>query len=620
MKQWEIFRKIMGVMGKHCPGYLIAIFFMSTGWAAFSVMTSLLLKDVVDAAQSGEEGQIPTIIAVNVIGGIIALLVYRASAIAYNVEAKRAHGTLCKRVFHHEVRMPYAYYEKHHSGEFLSKLSYDLEKTGSIYGSRFRRTVAPILQVIVFLIPMLILSWQITLCLIGVNLVMLVINGSLIKPMRKVSKALSATNSKMTEKMSNLLQGMEQARMYRAGKNTVNEFIHENEKYVKENDKKITYTAILESCSSGFDLLCGLAFLLLGIYFVQGGHTTLGALTAIYSLYGAFSFQFLQLGKYLPELIGCLVNAQNIFEFLAEEEEPACWYSELVEEKQTTVSREAREKKQVEVVCGECGEDDAEKQVSTADTTEAVKLEEVTFHYREDKPLLKDFTMNVKEGESVAITGPSGCGKTTISKLLLGLYPVVAGDICIEGQSYRKLTNAAVRKQIAYVPQEPYLFNESIRENIRLGRPEATDEQVENAAKLAHAHDFIMNLEKGYDTNVGERGNSLSGGQRQRIAIARAILKEAPIILLDEATSALDNESEQLVNEALKQMKQQKTIIMIAHRPSTIELADRKCVVGEALTESELLSKLEKSREHATQGMYRDADEVACDMRAKYGL
>lgn len=554
MKQWEIFRKIMGVMGRRCPVYLIAIFFMSTGWAAFSVMTSLLLKDVVDAAQSGEESRIPTIIAVNVIGGIIALLIYRAGAIVYNVEAKRGHGTLCKRVFHHEVRMPYAYYEKHHSGEFISKLSYDLEKTGSIYGSRFRRTVAPVLQVIVFLIPMLILSWQITLCLIGVNLVMLVINGSLINPMRKVSKALSGINSKMTEKMSNLLQGMEQARMYSAGKNTVNEFVSENEKYVKENDKKITYTAILESCSSGFDLLCGLAFLLLGIYFVQGGHTTLGALTAIYSLYGAFSFQFLQLGKYLPELIGCLVNAQNIFDFLEEEEEPECWYGELGEER--------------------------EQAVVLVNTPEAVNLEKVTFYYREDKPLLKDFTMEVKEGESVAITGPSGCGKTTISKLLLGLYPVVDGDILLEGKSYRKLSNAAIREQIAYVPQEPYLFNETIRENIRLGRLDATDEQVEYAAKMAHAHDFILNLEKGYDTNVGERGNGLSGGQRQRIAIARAILKEAPIILLDEATSALDNESEKLVNEALKQMKNQKTIIMIAHRPSTIELADRKCVVG----------------------------------------
>lgn len=553
MNQWKIFVKAMSMMGKHCSAYLLGIFFMSTGWASFSVMTSILLKNVVDAAQSGRVSRIPLIIGGNVIGGFLVLLVYRAAAIVYNVEAKRAYGTICKLVFHHEVRLPYSYYEKHHSGELLSKLSYDLEKMGSIYGSRLRRTVAPILQVIVYLVPMLILSWKITLCLVGVNLIMLAINGLLITPIRNVSKQLSRTNSKMTEKMSNLLQGMEQARMYSAGRNTVEEFVAENEKYVKENDKKIVYTAILESCSIGFDLLCALAFLMLGIYFVQNGHTTLGSLTAIYSLYGTFSFQFLQLGRYLPELIGCLVNAQNIFDFLEEQEEPECWYGEMKPQNmQNTVS---------------------------PDKAVAVKMEHVTFCYHKDKPLLEGFSMEAQEGESIAITGPSGCGKTTLSKLLLALYPMARGDILIGGISYHELSNYDIRKQIAYVPQEPYLFNMSVRENIRIGRLDATDEEVENAAKMAYAHDFIMKLANGYDTNAGERGNRLSGGQRQRIAIARAILKEAPIILLDEATSSLDNESEQLVNEALKQMRNKKTILMIAHRPSTIALADKKCLI-----------------------------------------
>ena len=552
MKQWSTFKQIMQAMGKHCPAYLLGIFFMSTGWAAFSVMTSILLKNVVDAAQAAEVNKIPLIIVGNILGGIVILLIYRAGAIVYNVEAKRAHGTICKKVFHHEVRLPYEYYEKHHSGEFISKLSYDLEKTGSIYGSRLRRTVAPILQVTVYLIPMMILSPQITLCLIGVNLIMLLINGLLIGPIRKVSGELSRTNSKMTEKMSNLLQGMEQARMYRAGVQTVDEFVSENETYVKQNDKKIIYTAVLESCSNGFDLLCALAFLMLGIYFVQSGQTTLGSLTAIYSLYGTFSFQFLQLGRYLPELIGCLVNARNIFEFLEEKEEPENWYPDRVT-------------------------DDGMNKVKPE--TPMLKLDEIEFYYREDKPLLKDFSMVVEKGESVAITGPSGCGKTTVSKLLLSLYPLLGGEWFLGGSSCNDLSNKEIRKQIAYVPQEPYLFNESVRENIRIGKPDATDAEIENAAKLAYAHDFIMQLEKGYDTNVGERGNNLSGGQKQRIAIARAILKDAPVILLDEATSALDNESERLVNEALKQMKDKKTVVMIAHRPSTIALADKVCAV-----------------------------------------
>ena len=546
MKQSKVFFRTMKLMGRRCPIYLAGIFFMSTGWAMFTVMSSLLMKNVVDAAQTGDTERMRNVIVLNILGGIASMLIYRAAAITYNVEAKRAHGIVCKLLYAHEVRLPYAYYEEHHSGDFMSKLSYDVEKMGSIYGSRLRRTVAPILQVTVFLIPMLLLSWQLTLCLISVNTVMFLINGVFIKPMQKVAKTLSATNGKMTEKLSNLLQGMEQARMYAAGKKTVEEFVEQNHLYAKQSRRKILYTACLESANSGFDLLCALAFLMVGIYFVGEGYTTLGSLTAIYSLYGSFTNQFLQLGRYLPELVGCLANASNIFAFLEEEEEPENWYK------------------------------DAQNAFGKKENSDmAVEVSDIVFSYREDMPLLDKASMQVKTGESVAVTGPSGCGKTTLSKLLLGLYPVESGEIRLFGKSYGDMTNEEIRQQIAYVPQEPYLFQGSIKENIRVGRTDATDEEIIEAAKLAYAHDFIEKLENGYDTEVGERGNRLSGGQRQRIAIARAIIKNAPLILLDEATSALDNESEQLVNEALKGLHGQRTLLMIAHRPSTIALADR---------------------------------------------
>ena len=210
-----------------------------------------------------------------------------------------------------------------------------------------------------------------------------------------------------------------------------------------------------------------------------------------------------------------------------------------------------------------------------------IDIRNITFDYREDKPLIRDYSLGIEKGESIAVTGPSGCGKSTLSKLLLGLYPLKGGDIVVDGNSYLEMRNRELREKIAYVPQEPYLFNLSIKENIRMGNLKATDEEVIEAAKAANAHEFIEKLEEGYDTNVGERGNRLSGGQRQRIAIARAILKNAPIVLLDEATSALDNESELLVNESLKGMKDGKNIIMIAHRPSTIALADRVCAFVE---------------------------------------
>lgn len=559
---WKIFIKTMKIMGKRCVIYLLGIFFMSTGWAMFSVMASLLMKNVVDSAQTGDSRKMIYTIIANVIGGVAALLVYRAAAIAYNVEAKRAFSKVIKVMFHHEIRLPYSYYEEHHSGDFMSKLSYDMEKMGSIYGSRFRRTVAPLLQVLVYVIPMLLLSWQITLCLIVVNLVMLFINGALINPMKNVSAVLSKTNGQMTEKLSNLLQGMEQARMYSSGRNTVEEFHVQNQKYAKESNRKILYTACLESCANGFDLLCALTFLMVGIFFVQRGYTTLGSLAAIYSLYGNFSNQFLQLGRYLPELVGCLTNARNIFEFMEIPEEPENWYHTG----STPFSGNRKETAQ--------GKKQLEKEQSGKENT-FIQMEDVSFCYREDKPLLENYSMEVKEGESVALTGHSGCGKSTISKLLLGLYPVKRGDIRCDGKSIYDISNEELRRQIAYVPQEPYLFNMSVKENIRIGRADATDEEIIEAAKKANAHNFIMELEKGYDTVAGERGNCLSGGQRQRIAIARAILKDASILLMDEATSALDNESEQLVNDSVKSLQHRKTIVMIAHRPSTIALADR---------------------------------------------
>ena len=262
MKQSKVFFRTMKLMGKRCPIYLAGIFFMSTGWAMFTVMSSLLMKNVVDAAQTGDTERMRNVIILNILGGIASMLIYRAAAITYNVEAKRAYGKVCKLLYTHEVRLPYAYYEEHHSGDFMSKLSYDLEKVGSIYGSRLRRTVTPILQVTVFLIPMLLLSWQLTLCLISVNTIMFLTNGVFIKPMQKVAKTLSVTNGKMTEKLSNLLQGMEQARMYAAGKKTVEEFVEQNHLYAKQSRRKILYTACLESANSGFDLLCALAFLM----------------------------------------------------------------------------------------------------------------------------------------------------------------------------------------------------------------------------------------------------------------------------------------------------------------------------------------------------------------------
>ena len=214
-------------------------------------------------------------------------------------------------------------------------------------------------------------------------------------------------------------------------------------------------------------------------------------------------------------------------------------------------------------------------------TNGEISMDKITFTHDEGQgdTLFHDFSLDIKPGEKIGLVGASGSGKTTLTKLLLRFADIDSGKITIDGQDISEVTQASLRAKIAYVPQEPLLFHRSVRENIAYGQPDATDAEIEEAAKKAGAYDFIVGLKDGFDTMVGERGIKLSGGQRQRVAIARAILKDAPILVLDEATSALDSESEALIQKSLETLMENRTSIVIAHRLSTIAKLDRIIVL-----------------------------------------
>lgn len=226
----------------------------------------------------------------------------------------------------------------------------------------------------------------------------------------------------------------------------------------------------------------------------------------------------------------------------------------------------------------------------------ALSIKDMTFCYHKTRTTFKQFALEVKPGERVALVGPSGAGKSTLVKLLLRFYDPDSGKILIDGQDIRRVTQESLRSQIAFVSQDPILFHRTIRDNIQYSRLNATQEEIESAARLAHCHEFIAALPEGYETYVGERGVKLSGGERQRVAIARAILKNAPILVLDEATSSLDSESEALIQDALHSLMKGRTTIAIAHRLSTIMQMDRILVldggrIADQGTHTELLTR-----------------------------
>jgi ATP-binding cassette, subfamily B, bacterial len=561
---WQLFLRTMRTMGKRRFIYYGSILGMSITFAMFSVMEAFLMKIVVDIAQKGEWDRLIGSVVIIVITGVIVLLGYRFACIRYNVEAKRIYGKLYEQVLSHEMKLPCEYYENHHSGEMLSKVSFDLGRMGDIFGSRFRRVVMPFIMVVVFLVPMFVLSWQLTLCLVAVNTVLIGVTMVLTGPLKSLSKKMSESNSIMTKHITDLIQGIIQVRMFPAGRKTVDRYNEEADVYAVKSDKRNMFSSLLECANTGFDLICNLVFLALGILFVQKGYTTLGAIAAIYTMYGRFSRQFLQMGKYIPELIAYLTYAQNIFEFLDEKTE-----EEMLNHQEFNKERLHNE------INNSCGHNNIFNNIDYS-----VNISDLTFSYIKDENnapvvVLDNYNERIKAGEFVAVTGASGSGKTTLSKLLMGFYKPDSGMIEVCGNNLDDISLSAGRSFFALVPQDAILFNMSIMDNIRMGRLDATEAEIIEAAKMANAHQFITEFTDGYYTVVGEKGMSVSGGQRQRIAIARAILKNAPIMLMDEATSALDNESERAVNETLQNLKGRMTIIMIAHRTSTIQMADR---------------------------------------------
>lgn len=510
-------------------------------------ITVVMLSDIVglitDTAVSGGNIWATDIVKRIIIFSVLEFGVSNILGVCYNNEAKRTGATMRNIVFGKALMLPVSFYENNHTGDFMSKLTYDTNMASGIFGSRFRRVMMPVIVVCVCVVPMFmkcppVMAGLLVLCILSLSL-----NLAMVPVLAGYSRSISDDNKAISRSVTDMLQGMETIRMFPLQSIIGQKYNEANERCGRNMKKQGRIESVVAALRNAFDLIGAVAFLAMGIIYIQKYNGKVGSLLALYTMYGAFQYNFLMMGQYIPSLTSWLVNAERVLEFL-----------ELPEESLRN-----------------CSDYNAANVPAQAD----VEFDNITFAYEgQEQKIFDGYSAAFTMGKSYAITGESGRGKSTLMKLLMGFYRISGGSIRIGGHDIYELGLENTRKLIAYIPQEPYMFHDTVRENIRNGNPAASDEEIIRAAKKANAHDFILQLENGYDTILGERGNTLSGGQRQRLAIARAILKNAPVIILDEATSALDNESEQLIQQSINDMKDGRLILMIAHRPSTIATAD----------------------------------------------
>ena len=453
-----------------------------------------------------------------------------------------------QELFEHYEELSFSYYSQNNSGQMMSKLVSDLFDISEFAHHGPENLFISLVKIVGSFIFLFLINKKLALPLIVLVILMFLFsfrqNQKMQRTFMENRKKIGDVNASLQDTLSGI----------RVVQSFTNEEI-EKEKFQKSNhaflvSKKDNYRCMGEFMSSNlfFQGMMYLVTLVYGGYLIANNEMSAADL-AMYALY-----------------IGIFISPIQIL-------------VELMEMMQKGLSGFRRF---LDVMETEPEIQDAPDAVELKDVKGRVCYEDVSFHYSDDETtVLSHASIEIPAGKSVALVGPSGGGKTTICSLLPRFYDVTGGRVTVDGQDIRSLTLKSLRSQIGVVQQDVYLFSGSIRDNIAYGKPDATEEEIIEAAKCANIHDFIMELPDQYDTFVGERGARLSGGQKQRISIARVFLKNPPILILDEATSALDNESERWIQHSLEELSKNRTTITIAHRLSTIKNADEIIVITE---------------------------------------
>lgn len=548
-----------------------AVFFIdllcATIISAIDLAFPQLLRTLTKTLFAGVPGKIISALIPITIGLLVAYIIQTACryyvTYAGHMMGARMERDMRKELFDQYEKLSFSYYDQNNSGQMMSKLVSDLFDISELAHHGPENLFISLIKIIGSFIFLFMINRMLAVPMLILVVLMLVFSYGQNKKMQETFMDNRRKIGDINSSLQDTLAGIRVVQSFANERIEQEKFNRSNENFLISKDANYRCMGSFMSGNAFFQGMMYLVTLVFGGFLIAHGRMEASDL-AMYALYIGIFISPIQILVELTEMMQKGLSGFRRFLEVVETE------PEIVD---------AADAKPLKNVKGN------------------VCYEDVSFHYSDDDtPVLSHVSFEIPAGKSIALVGPSGSGKTTICSLLPRFYDVTEGRVTIDGNDVRKLTLESLRSQIGLVSQDVYLFGGSIKDNIAYGKPDATMDEIVDAAKKANIHDFIMELPDKYDTFVGERGTRLSGGQKQRISIARVFLKNPPVLILDEATSALDNESERFIQKSLEELAKDRTTITIAHRLSTIRNADEilvvaDCGIAERGTHEELLAR-----------------------------
>jgi len=509
----------------------------------YPVVTRLMLNDLIP----NRNYRMVVVFGVTLLGLYLVRMLLNYFIQYYgHVMGVRMQAAMRSDMFRHLEKLPYTFYDNNETGKIMSRMTTDLWEISELAHHGPENLLISSVSIIISFIYLFAINKWLTLiifaCVPFLILIAVLLRGKMKSAFMESRKSVATINSALESSIS----GIRVTKAFDNSKKEEEKFEEGNYKFVHARDDAYKAMGRFHSMTAFITDIFNVIVLIAGGFFLYNGSIQFGDYSAFIVSVNLFIAPVMTLINFMEQYQNGVTGFERFLEIMDEKPEKDNEGAEDIE------SVEGR-----------------------------IEIKNAVYSYDEGKEVLRGVNLNIPKGTKFALVGPSGGGKTTICHLIPNFYELETGDILIDGKSISSITRSSLRRNIGIVQQDIYLFNASFRDNILYGRLDATEEEIIEAAKRANIHDYIMSLENGYDTEIGERGVRLSGGQKQRLSIARVFLKNPPILILDEATSALDNTTEILIQEALDELCVGRTTLVVAHRLSTIKNADEIAVVAE---------------------------------------